>query len=107
MQKWFRRLAVGMAAVLFVVVGVAGFLAYFVKSWSPDHTRLLDGVGRSLEPAPWLARFYLGTDGVWAGLGWHIAVLALFFGGWFGAAVIGKWGLRWNESAAPADAQVR
>ncbi len=66
---------------MLVVGAFAGvFLGYFVVKTTPGGIGLLDGLGRSLEPAPFLARFFLGQDRMWAGWGWWAIDMFWFWG---------------------------
>ncbi len=64
------------AVIIFISVLIAGFLAYFVR---PDPA--IDGLGRELELAPTIVRFFLLRDSLWAGWSWYALDMIWFFGG--------------------------
>ena len=67
------------AAILwFGCLFVCGFLAYFVTY--PDGDVLRDGLGRQLSLAPTIVRVVFRTERMWAGGGWFLVELAIFWG---------------------------
>ena len=68
------------------IFAIIWFLALFVCIWlgygitSPDSDGLRDGLGRHLSEAPILMRIFFGQDRMWAGWGWFIGDLAIFWG---------------------------
>lgn len=67
-------------AIIFTVF-VAGFVAYFVTSVDPATHFMYDGFGRPLFESPLLVRFIFGQERLWAGWGWFIGDMAIFWGG--------------------------
>jgi len=65
------------AAVWFIGLFIAAFLAYFVTSAGPNPT---DGLGRPLTEAPVLMRIVFGQDRMWAGLSWFLGEMVIFWG---------------------------
>lgn len=63
-----RRTLIPIAVGIGLGVFVAAFLGYFVVS--KESTYWVDGLGRPLGTAPWLARLVFGTDKEWAGWSW-------------------------------------
>jgi len=59
---------------------VLGFLAYFVRSFDKTTGTWSDGLGRTLEAAPLVARFIFGTDSLWAGWGYFALEFLAFWG---------------------------
>jgi hypothetical protein len=74
-----RRTLIPIAVGIGLGVFVAGFLAYFTVS--KESTYWVDGLGRPLDTAPWLARFVFGADKEWAGWAWLFIDLLWFWGG--------------------------
>ena len=61
--------------VWFIALFVCGFLAYMVTSAGP-----CDGLGRHLSEAPTLMRIFFGQDRMWAGWGWFVGDMVIFWG---------------------------
>lgn len=66
---------------LFVVVFIAGFLGYFITSVDPQSRTMYDGLGRPLSESPFFIRLVFGQERLWAGWGWFIVDLVIFWGG--------------------------
>lgn len=66
------------AAIWFIVLFICGFLAYMVSSSNADIP--CDGLGRHLTPAPAPMRVIFGQQRMWAGWGWFIGDMAIFWG---------------------------
>jgi hypothetical protein len=60
---------------------VVGFLAYFTRSFNQSTHLWFDGLGRKLEDTPFIARFIFGADSQWAGWGYFVLDLVVFWGG--------------------------
>ena len=60
---------------------IAGVLAYFVRSFHQPTGVWFDGLGRSLEETPFIARFVFGADSQWAGWSYFALDLVVFWGG--------------------------
>jgi hypothetical protein len=73
-----RKVLVPVTVCWFIAVIVYGFLAYSVVSGGLNPT---DGLGRSLEEAPWFMRMFFGQDKMWAGWKWFGIEMAVFWGG--------------------------
>ena len=74
-----RRILIPIAAGVALGVIITALLAYFVVA--KDSTSWTDGLGRSLVPAPWLARLIFGASKEWAGWSWFLVDLVWFWGG--------------------------
>ena len=74
-----RRIFIPIAAGVVLGIIVTGLLAYFIVA--KDSTSSVDGLGRSLVPAPWPARFIFGASKEWAGWSWFLVDLVWFWGG--------------------------
>lgn len=66
-----RRIFIPIAAGVVLEIIITGLVAYFVVA--KDSTSLVDGLGRSLVPAPWPARLIFGASKQWAGWSWFIS----------------------------------
>ena len=75
MKSLLRWIAISMGTLWFVLILIASFMAYFVKS--QDGT--FDGLGRRLTPSPPLIRILFDTDWHWAGSFWFIVDLGVFW----------------------------
>lgn len=86
MRKIASKLIGFTVAVGWIILIIAGFLAYFVS-----HTKngvSIDGVGRPLLDAPAIIRFLLlGVQGRWAGFGWFCVDFIIVWG-WIGVTYI-------------------
>ena len=74
------RLRKGTGCLLMLVAFGLGFVAYFVRSIDTATGQLSDGWGRPLTESPWLARYFLGQENVWPGLGWLVADMVIWWG---------------------------
>ena len=73
-----RKIITILLTVWIIAVFACGFLAYFVTSH--NDAGICDGLGRHLSEAPILARIFFGQDRMWAGWGWFIGDMAIFWG---------------------------
>ena len=71
----------GLAVIAGISVLLTGFLAYFVRTFNEVTRQFFDGLGRSLEPAPFIYRFLIGTDSLWAGWLWFALDFVWFWAG--------------------------
>lgn len=76
-----RKIVGYIGIFLFIVVFIAGFAAYFITSVDPQTRTMYDGIGRPLSESPLLMRLILGQERLWAGWGWFIVDLVIFWGG--------------------------
>lgn len=83
MRKIIGYLGVGIIISVFVV----GFIAYFVFKFDPGTGTTYDGFGRHLTESPWFVRLLFSEDRLWAGWGWFLADMVIFWGG----IGIGSW----------------
>ena len=74
-----RRTLIPIAVGVGLGVFVAGILAYF--SVAKQSTYWVDGLGRPLVSAPWVALLVFGTNKEWAGWTWFFLDLLWFWGG--------------------------
>src|SRR6266404_5663786 len=74
-----RRVLIPIAAGVALGVIVTGVLAFFMTT--KESTGWVDGLGRPLVPAPWLARLVFGASREWAGWVWFLVDLVWFWGG--------------------------
>ncbi len=81
MNKQISKLLYGVVIAEVVIGLVLGFLAYFVRSFDRVTGVVIDGLGRQLELAPFVARFVFGTDSLWAGWGYFVLDMVVFWGG--------------------------
>ncbi len=81
MKKFAAKLIYGIAAIEIVGILVLAFIAYFVSSYDPITGAMSDGLGRPLERAPFLAQLVFGEDDLWAGWGYFIVDMIVFWGG--------------------------
>jgi hypothetical protein len=89
MKKFLRKILVPFGIVWYIALMIAGFLAYFVRSGGPNG--FSDGLGRSLTESPILMRIFFGQDSLWAGFGWFLGDLLIFFGSIASGLKIGAW----------------
>jgi hypothetical protein len=78
MHKLLCKILGVFAAVWFIALFVAGFLAYFVSS--SNGAGPVDGLGRPLSEAPILMRLFFGQEGTWAGGLWFVFDMCIFWG---------------------------
>lgn len=64
-------------------------MAYVVTSGGSGATT--DGLGRSLSEAPMLMRIMFGQERMWAGWGWFVGDMIIFWGSIGLAVNIGNW----------------
>ena len=76
-----RKLVGYMGILIIAVVFVAGFLAYFVRTFDAVGRIWYDGLGRSLIDTPWFVRFFLGQEHDWPGWQWFLVDFVVFWGG--------------------------
>ena len=83
-MKFIRKtLAVCIALSVFA----EGFLAYFIRKVDIEQKIVYDGLGRALsQPPPWAQIFT--QEPAWAGAGWHLLDIIIFFGGLFVALLL-------------------
>lgn len=63
-----------------IFIVVSSFLAYFVSSFDEIKKVPIDGLGRKLTEAPFLAKIFLLGSDRWAGLDWMIIEYIVFWG---------------------------
>jgi len=71
-----------LAACVALSVFGAGVLAYFIRTIDVDRQIVYDGLGRALSEPPRWARIFIDQP-AWAGAGWHLLDIIVFFGGLF------------------------
>lgn len=87
-----KKLLVVVGAVLFLAGLVYGFAIVFVTYSDPNSSAIYDGLGRELVPAPFLVRMMLGTERMWAGIGWLIVDAVVCFGCTIGGLALMSFG---------------
>jgi hypothetical protein len=75
-----KKLAAILLGVGWLCILMAGFLAYMVVTFEPSTKIVTDGLGRTMSPAPALARIFLLGSERWAGLTWFFGDFAIFWG---------------------------
>lgn len=75
-----KKLAVGLASVIFLVIHVLGFLAYFIVDDDAQSSTIYDGLGRELTVTPLFLRMIFQADRLWAGWIWTAADLIIYIG---------------------------
>lgn len=86
MRKIASKLIGFILVVGWIVLLIAGFMAYFVSHAKNGVS--IDGLGRQLFDAPAVIRFLLlGVQGRWAGFGWFCVDFIIVWG-WIGVAYI-------------------
>lgn len=83
---------------LFISIFVAGFFAYFVRSFDPAARIWYDGLGRSLQETPWIIRFVFRADHDWPGWQWFFADFAVFWIGVFIAYKLVDFGFQFSST---------
>ncbi len=78
MKSHLKRFLGPFAVIWFISLFVAGFLAHLVTKVGADGPT--DGLGRSLSLAPTVLRIIVGEDKMWAGWGWFLADMTIFWG---------------------------
>jgi hypothetical protein len=81
MKVLLRKVCYGIIGVEVLLVLYLGIMAYFVRSYDRSSGRIFDGLGRLLEPAPFVARFIFGADSYWAGWLQFGLEMVVFWGG--------------------------
>lgn len=71
-----------LAACIALSVFSAGVLAYFIRTVDVDRQIVYDGLGRALSEPPRWAQIFIDQP-AWAGAGWHLFDIIVFFGGLF------------------------
>lgn len=89
MKTALRKILLPVGAIWFIALLIAGFLAYFVTSRGANGAT--DGFGRTLSEAPMLIRIILGQERMWAGWGWFVGEMVIFWGSIALAVNISKW----------------
>jgi len=80
MNKIKRVLINIIVASGWICIIISGFMAYFVSSYDEVNKVYVDGLGRELSEAPFLAKiFLLGSDS-WSGLNWMVIEYIIFYG---------------------------
>ncbi len=97
-MKTLRKVALGLGATLMLAALGLAFVEYFVTSVSGSVVR--DGLGRVLSTSPWFMRLIFGQERLWAGWGWFIGDLAIFWG----AMGLGIMLITFGTSETPAGA---
>jgi hypothetical protein len=80
MRVFCARILYGIVVMGAIAGFCLGFLAYFVRSYSPGGIGH-DGLGRELEPTPFVARFMFGEASTWPGWGYFFLDMVVFWGG--------------------------
>jgi TM2 domain-containing membrane protein YozV len=83
MKKAIGKIMYGLGFLIGVALFIIGFLAYFITS--SRNGVIIDGLGRPLSESPLLIRIIFGQDRLWAGFGWFILELLIF---WCGVGLI-------------------
>ena len=89
MKSTLRKILVPIGVIWFILLLIAGFLAYFITSSSPQG--MVDGLGRPLTEAPFLMRAIFGQERLWAGFGWFFGEMIVFWGSIGVAGYISTW----------------
>ena len=76
-----KRVVGYIGVMVFIVMFVVGFLAYFITSVDPQTGTICDGLGRSLIESPLFLRLIFGQERLWPGWGWFVIDLVVFWGG--------------------------
>lgn len=89
MKATLRKILAPIGVVWFIGLLIAGFLGYFVTTSGPEG--MTDGLGRQLSEAPFLMRMIFGQERLWAGFGWFVAEMVIFWGSIGAAMGIANW----------------
>jgi len=89
-----KKLVGYVGILVFIVVFIGGFLAYFVTSIDPQTRLMHDGVGRPLSESPFFMRLIFGQERLWVGWRWFIADLIIFWGGIGLGVSLSKYGFK-------------
>jgi hypothetical protein len=76
-----RKLVGYAGLVIILIVFVAGFFAYFVRSFDAANRVWYDGLGRALSDTPAIVRFFFGKEREWTGWLWLLTDFVVFWGG--------------------------
>lgn len=79
MKNVIAKLIYFLLTLEIIILLICGFLAYFATSFDKISKTWFDGLGRTLEPAPFLIRF-IYMDDLWPGLKWFIFDIFIFWG---------------------------
>jgi hypothetical protein len=80
MKKTIQILIIIILVGGWIFIIISGFLAYFVSSYDAVNKVPVDGLGREIMKAPFLAKFLLIGNSTWAGLKWMIVDYIVFWG---------------------------
>lgn len=75
-----KKLAVALAGMIFLVIHVLGFLAYFIVDDDAQTSKIYDGLGRELTVTPLFLRMFFQADRLWAGWIWTAADFVIYIG---------------------------
>lgn len=89
MKVTLRKILIPIGLIWFLALLIAGFLAYFVATVGPSE--VTDGFGRQLTESPPLMKLAFGQERLWAGFGWFIGDMVIFWGSIGIAVVTLKW----------------
>lgn len=93
---------IGVAMIITVVI--AAFIAYFVYKTDPTTNVIYDGFGRPLSESPFLMRWFLGQDRVWAGWVWFALDMVIFWGGALTGYGLACWGFKETQTESSSNA---
>jgi len=79
MKKAIIKIMFGAGFLIGASLFIAGFLVYFITD--TRNGVIVDGFGRTLTESPLLLRMIFGQDRLWAGSGWFIADMIIFWAG--------------------------
>ena len=79
MKAIFTKLVYGLLAAGVLIGVVIGFLAYYIRSFDRGVGAYFDGLGRQLEPTPFIVRIIFGADSLWAGWGYFLLDFVIFW----------------------------
>lgn len=89
-----RKLVGYVGIIIFIIVFISGFLAYFITSVDPHTHMLYDGISRPLSESPFFMRLIFGQERLWAGWGWFIVDLTIFWDGIGLGVTLTKYGFK-------------